>query len=143
LILVDDHYLLRALLGAAPPSIAHEPIVTTTSWWWRALSPLAAARGVPGVHSRLAAGLSQAEADALWQALCQVGQQGSLITMHELVSLGPAMAWLARVEGLNRLAAEAVAAAKDLQATIWVRTGNEGRLVELSERYGFDVIVAP
>jgi hypothetical protein len=52
------------------------------------------------------------------------------------------MAWLARHEGLNRLAAEAVAVAIDLGAAIYTRAGNEGRLPEIAARYGIDLHIA-
>ena len=141
MILVDDHLLLRVLVGVAPQDLTGESIATTTGWWWRALSPLATARSVGGQHSRFAEALSPPEAQALWETLCMVGRPGSLISMPELVELGPAMAWLARNDGLNRLTAEAIAVAMDRSATIWVRTGNEGRLVEMSTRYGIEVVV--
>lgn len=143
MILVDDHLLLRVLAGAAPPALANEPIATTSGWWWRALSPLAATRSVKGIHSRFAAALTEAEAGALWEALCVVGQPGSLVAIPELVELGPAMAWLARYEGLNRLAAEAVAAALDRSAAVWVHVGNDGQLTDMADRYGFDLVMAP
>lgn len=143
MILVDDHLLLRVLLGTAPPALAGERIATTTGWWWRALSPLAAPRAVAGAHTRTVARLTPVESEALWSTLCDVGQRGSLVAMPELVALGPAMAWLARHEGLNRLAAEALAAAMDSSAAIWVRAGNEGRLPDLSSRHGVEVVVVP
>lgn len=59
--------------------------------------------------------------------------------MPELVPLGPAMAFLARTENLNRLAAEATAAALDLGAPIRVTPGNGGVLLEVSGRLGIDV----
>jgi hypothetical protein len=142
-ILVDDHLLLRVLTGTAPPALRGEEIATTTGWWWRALSPIAVRRDIEGSHSRLVAGLGAAEAGALWAALCTVGQPGSLVTMPEVVGLAPAMAYLAREEGLNRLAAEVLAAAIDRSAAIWVRTGNEGRLAGVGDRYGVDVVVTP
>ena len=140
MILLDDHLLLRVLVGDAPDELEEqsiEGIATTTAWWWRAVSPLAAARATAGRHTRTAAALTPVESDALWEALCRVGQPGSLVTMPELVALGPAMAWLARTEGLNRLAAEVVAAAADRAADVWVRRGNEGRLGKMAGRYGF------
>jgi hypothetical protein len=142
-ILVDDHLLLRAVTGSAAEELASQHIATTTSWWWRAVAPIASPpRPGAGHHSRLAAALSQPEADAVWEALCRVGQADSRIHVPELVPLGPAMAWLARHEGLNRLAAEAVAAAMDLDAAIHVRAGNEGRLPDIAARYGLDIHVA-
>lgn len=140
MILLDDHLLLRVLVGGVPDELQErttEGIATTTAWWWRAVSPLATARATAGRHTRAVAALTPVESDALWEALCQVGQAGSLVTMPELVALGPAMAWLARTEGLNRLAAEVVAAAVDRTADVWVRRGNEGRLGEMAGRYGF------
>ncbi len=58
--------------------------------------------------------------------------------MPELVPLGPAMAWLARAEGLNRLASEALAAALDLGASIRLGPGNGGLLLEAAARVGVD-----
>lgn len=49
------------------------------------------------------------------------------------------MAWLARAEGLNRLAAEAMAVALDLEAPIRVGPGNGGVLLEVAVRLGVDV----
>jgi hypothetical protein len=142
-ILVDDHLLLRTLTGTAPTGLTGEHIGTTTGWWWRAVAPIAyPPRPGAGQHSRFFAGLSRPEADVLWEALCRVGQADSHIHVAELVPLGPAMAWLARHEGLNRLAAEAVAVAMDLGAAIYVRAGNEGRLPEITARYGIDLHIA-
>ena len=59
--------------------------------------------------------------------------------MPELVPLGPAMAFLARTENLNHLAAEATAAALDLGAPIRVAPGNGGVLLEVSGRLCIDV----
>lgn len=142
MILLDDHLLLRALVGSVPgvlEALPPDTIATTTAWWWRAASPLAAPRTAAGQHSRWAAGLTPGELDALWEALCHVGQPGSLVRMPELVPLGPAMAWLARREGLNRLAAEVVAVAVDRSATVVVRAGNEGRLGAMALLYGFEL----
>lgn len=139
--LLDDHLLLAVLVGAATGFPASGDLATTTAWWWRAMSPLAAARDTAGQHSQFAARLSSTEISALWDALCQVGQPGSLVAMPELVPLGPAMAWLARTEGLNRLMAEVVAAAVDRSAAVWVRAGNEGQLEKMGDRYGFEVHV--
>jgi hypothetical protein len=141
-IIVDDHLLLRVLTGTPPAPLAGEAVLTTTGWWWRALAPVAMPRPAAGQHSRFVAGLSHSEADSLWDALCQVGQPGSLIPVPELVPLGPAMAWLARHEGLDRLAAEAVAAAMDLGAGISVRRGNEGRLPDVAPRYDIELVIS-
>lgn len=136
--IVDDHLLLAALAGVAPTALRGEHLATTTAWWWRAVSPLAAPRAIAGRHSRWVASLPAAVTASLWDSLATVGQPASLIRMPELVPLGPAMAWLARTEQLNRLAAEALAAALDLEATIRVGQGNGGMLVEVAERLGVD-----
>lgn len=144
MILVDDHLLLRVLTGTPPPGLPAERVATTTAWWWRAVAPIAVPRTLgPGHHSRFVAGLTPAEADALWGALCQVGQAASLVHVPELVPLGPAMAWLARHEALNRLAAEAIAAAADLGAALYVRAGNEGRLPDVAARFRIECNVVP
>lgn len=128
-------------MGRASELIADEDVATTSGWWWRALSPVASPRSTAGQHSRATAGLTAAELDALFEGLQRIGQPGSAVTIPELRPLAPAMAWLARNEGLNRLAAEVVAAAVDRSASVWVKTGNEGRLREMADRYDFDLHV--
>lgn len=137
-VIVDDHLLLAVLAGVAPASLAGERLATTTAWWWRAVAPLAAPRVIAGRHSKWVASLPGPVGDALWDSLTTVGQPASLIRIPELVPLGPAMAWLARAEGLNRLAAEAMAVALDLEAPIRVGPGNGGALLEVAVRLGVD-----
>lgn len=138
MVIVDDQLLLASLAGVAPAALAGQRLGTTTAWWWRAVSPLAVPRATTGRHSTWVASLPEIVADALWESLSSVGQPGSRVGMSELVPLGPAMAWLARAEGLNRLAAEALAAALDLGASIRVGPGNGGLLLEAAVRFGVD-----
>ncbi len=140
-VIVDDHLLLRVLTDRSPDELRGSDLITTTAWWWRVVAPLARPRAVSARHRRYVAGLGGAAAEALWETMSHVGQPGSQVHVNELVPLGPAMAWLARHEGLNRLAAEAVAAARDTGAALRVSPGNAGTLSEVAKRYDIDFAV--
>ena len=137
--LVDDHLLLRGLVGHLPPGVVRGRTMTTTGWWWRAVAPLASPPSpVVGRHRSFAAALGVDSDGVLLDALAAVGQPGSTVAIHELVPLLPAMARLARDEHLNRLHAEAVVVALVHGARVRVRRGNAGRLPEVAERFDID-----
>ena len=125
-----------------PPELERDDLKTTTTWRWRVVNRLVnPPTPILGVHQAFVDRQGPDARSVILSALVRVGQPGARVGIHELVPLQPAMVWLAREHGLNRLQSEAVASAMSDGARICVRAGNEGRLPEVAAELGLDVVV--
>jgi hypothetical protein len=116
-VVVDDHLLLRILLGDEPPELRPTGAqVFTTGLWYHRLCRSMNDRRIAGVFSKALGGATPAVATAAVQAVTSLPAAIDLISLREL-------AWpMARLidDGirLNLMSLEALAAAEHLQAEL-------------------------
>lgn len=120
MVVIDDHLLLRALLGTFPDD--GERLATTTMWWWR-LSLAVRKEGPEGALSAPFHRLSPPARAALARTLDALPD---VVHVPDLRSLLPMVADVGHRYGLNLLAAEALSLAIKLDAAIHVAV--DGRL---------------
>lgn len=99
---IDDHLVRDVVLGR---SIGVDgPITTTTHWWWRLA--LAMRRGTGGSLSGPALALPPSDRAALVAAIDELGDVLDIVDTRVIL---PVAADIAAAQGVNLLAAEALA----------------------------------
>jgi hypothetical protein len=138
-VLVDDHLLLRVLLGDEPRSLRPEraAIATTGLWYHRLCRALADHAVVGSMSSRLGA-VDDAVAGAVLRAVVALPETIELVSLR---TLGWPMGELVRGGAhLNLLSLEALAAAKHLDADVCLAAVDDNKpLQAVAAR--FDVVV--
>jgi hypothetical protein len=122
-ILVDDHLLLRILVGDTPIEIPHGSAVATTGLWYHRLCRALSDDAVVGSMSRRLGAVDETIAVDVLGAVVALPDTIELISLR---TLGWPMADL--VHGgarLNLLALEALAAARHLDADIYLAAADD------------------
>lgn len=115
-VVLDDH-LLRDLLAGSDVVPGGE-VATTNLWYVRLCRSVVAARG-----SALTGRWTASQRQVLGRVLVTLPDDVTVVPMRELAWR---MALLADAHGLSSLGAEAVAAAQQLGAALWVWAGDDG-----------------
>jgi hypothetical protein len=132
MVVIDDHLVLRALVGTLPDEIDSDALATTTTWWWRLA--LASRREAPaGALSGPFARLDPLARAAVTRTLDGLPE---VMVVPDLRRLLPLVADVGHHYGLNLLAAEALALAIHLDAPLRVAT--DGRLGIAARAAGID-----
>ena len=135
-ILVDDHLLLQLLLGREPAELrpAGSTVATTGLWYHRLCRALSSAT-VTGSMSRQLGQVDPALAAAAVHAVVEMPEAIDLVSLR---SLGWPMAMLlSGGERLNLLSLEALAAAIELGADIYLAQSDDNApLREAATRHG-------
>jgi hypothetical protein len=131
-ILVDDHLLLRILLGDQPISFSVDSSVATTGLWYHRLCRAVSDDAVVGSMSKRLGEVDHAVAAAV------VGAVAELPATIELVSLRT-LAWpMAELvhagARLNLLALEALAVARHLSADIYLAAADDNAPLRAAAR---------
>lgn len=115
--LIDDHLLLRILLGEEPPDLRSAgTVIATTGLWYHRLCRALAAQDVVGSMSRR---LGAIDDDVATGVLASVIELPETVELVSLRALGWPMAEFLHAGGrLNLLSLEALAAARHLSAEI-------------------------
>lgn len=137
--LVDDRYLSDALRSTAVPRLEGRDLFTTGYWYVRLCQAVLGGRGTSGVLSGPFASLPDGIRSRATAAVMQLPDAIGLVSLRELA---PLMGGLRRRHSLNVLGMEALAAAKYLDADVFLHTASpqlqtalayEGLLVQLAE----------
>ena len=143
MLVVDDALLLAVLGGTAPPeldeAVRRAEVYTTGSWYYR-LGRAVYDQRLTGVLSSALAALAPERQALVLAGLDELPPQIGLLSLRQLV---PLMRRLDTGRQLNLLTAEALAAARMLEAGI--RVTNESRLLhDACHTLGVDLqVVAP
>ena len=123
-VLVDDHILLRMLLGEEPGELRPRGgIVATTGLWYHRLCRALAGQAVVGSMSRRLGGVSP---EVAAEVIAAVIERPASIELVSLRTVGWPMGELVRDGArLNLLSLEALAAARFLDAEICCAQANE------------------
>lgn len=136
---VDDHLLLRVLLGDEPSDLrrAGGRLVTTGLWYHRLCRALGDTT-VVGSMSRVLGGVDDRAARTAVESVVDLPDWIELVSLR---ALGWPMADLvAHGAQVNLLSLEALAAARHLDAAICLATADENPpLVQAARAYGIDV----
>lgn len=117
-ILIDDHLLLRVLLGNEPLAVRAGDRVATTGLWYHRLCRALSNDAIAGSLSRQLGGVDEHVAASVIDAVTELPTHVDVLSLR---TLGWPMAQLvASGHRLNLLALEAIAAAKRLSAEIWL-----------------------
>lgn len=116
-VLVDDHILLRVLLGDEPSTLrSGQTELATTGLWYHRLCRALGNDTVVGALSRQLGGIDSAVAGEVARAVVELPEHISLISLRTLAwPMGQLIAGGTR---LNLLSLEALAAAQHLDAEI-------------------------
>jgi hypothetical protein len=118
-ILVDDHLLLRVLLGAEPPEYGRESgTIATTGLWYHRLCRALADRTVVGTMSRSLGAVGEPMSSAAIGAIVRLPESIQLVSLRSLA--WPMAKLLDSGSRLNLLSLEALAAAQHLGAGIYL-----------------------
>jgi hypothetical protein len=124
--LVDDHLLLRVLLGEEPADLRPDgAALATTGLWYHRLCRALTDRTVVGTMSRTLGDIGDRTASATIDAIIELPGSIELVSLR---SLGWPMAELL-VAGaqLNLMSLEVIAAAEHLDATICLAEADDNR----------------
>ncbi|WP_420445370.1 hypothetical protein [Candidatus Poriferisodalis sp.] len=123
-VLVDDHILLRMLLGEEPRDLRpRDGVVATTGLWYHRLCRALADQAVVGSMSRRLGGVSPEVAAEVIAAVLELPTSIELVSLR---AIGWPMGELVRDGArLNLLSLEALAAARFLDAEICYAQANE------------------
>lgn len=139
IVLVDDHILLRMLLGEEPRELRPDGgIVATTGLWYHRLCRALADQAVVGSMSRR---LGDVSPEVAADVIATVIELPSSIELVSLRALGWPMGELIR-DGtrLNLLSLEALAAARFLDAEICCAQANDNEpLMEAARTYAIPI----
>ncbi len=122
MVVIDDHLLLRALLGTVPLDEPGRMLATTTTWWWR----LSSAVRKEGPSRSLSTPFHGLGVEARGELLRTLDALPELLEVCDLRARLPLVADVAQLYRLNLLAAEALAMALLNDAEIHVAV--DGRL---------------
>jgi hypothetical protein len=114
--LVDDQ-LLGAVLRGEPPPEPSGTVFTTGYWYVRLCQAVLGAADRPGVLSGPFTALPPGDRERALQAVLELPAAIGLVSLREL---GPAIGSLRRRHQLNILSMEALAAARHLDATVYL-----------------------
>ncbi|MHB1533114.1 MAG: hypothetical protein ACYC1D_00585 [Acidimicrobiales bacterium] len=137
--LVDDRYLSEVLRDTEVPQLEGRDLFTTGYWYVRLCQAVLAGRTTSGVLSGPFASLPEGLRSRATAAVMQLPGPIGLVSLRELA---PLMGRLRRDHSLNVLGMEALAAAKYLDADVFLRTAtprlqaalaHEGLSVQLDE----------
>jgi hypothetical protein len=134
-LLVDDDILLRILLGRKPTELDADGDLFTTGLWYHRLSRAVARPAHRGAFTRRIDGATPETASLAIRSIIELPASIGLISLRDL---GWPMATLV-AEGarLNLLSLEALSAARELDATIWLsRRGANPGLIDAAESIG-------
>lgn len=123
-VVVDDHLLLRVLLGEEPPALRPTGgrVVTTGLWYHRLCSALAVP-AVIGTLSRSLGSVSTDVATAALRAVTSLPETVGLVSLRELAwPMGALVGGGAR---LNLMSLEALAAAEIFDAELCLATSDD------------------
>lgn len=124
-ILLDDRLLIEELLGGLRPVGGSTAMATTTYWYYRACRAATARSG-----GHLSAPFDLVDPSTQRRAISSLLRLRPDIALPEPRATVPLMADLAvRHPRLNLLTLEAVAAAVDLRADVWLSPGSAGGLL--------------
>ncbi|MDE0318507.1 MAG: hypothetical protein OXH86_08095 [Acidimicrobiaceae bacterium] len=138
-VLVDDHILLKLLLGEEPRELRPRGgIVATTGLWYHRLCRALADQAVVGSMSRRLGDVSPAAAADVVAAVIELPMSIELVSLR---TLGWPMGELIRDGArLNLLSLEALAAARFLDAEICCAQANENEpLMEAARKHAISV----
>lgn len=139
IVLVDDHLLLRVLLGDEPPDLRPPgTAIATTGLWYHRLCRALRGHDVVGSMSRRLGAVGD---DVAARVLASVIELPETVELVSLRTLGWGMAEL--IHGgarLNLLSLEALTAARDLSAEILLAEEDDNDPLRASAAY-FDVNV--
>ena len=133
---VDDRILAGLLRGDDPPRPG-EPVYTTGCWYVRLCQAVLGASERTGVLSRVFADQAPVLRDRAVARLLELPEEIGLVSLR---SLGPVIGRLRHRHGLNLLSIEALAAAEQLRADVFLASPSprlasalraEGRHVEV------------
>ena len=116
-VLVDDHILLRVLLGDEPPTLrSGQTELATTGLWYHRLCRALSNDTVVGALSRQLGGVDSAVAGEVARAVVELPDHISLLSLRTLA--WPMGQLITHGTRLNLLSLEALAAAQHLDAEI-------------------------
>ena len=123
-VVIDDHLLLRVLLGDEPPALRpHGGRLVTTGFWYHRLSRALAVPAVIGSMSRSLGHVSADVAAAALRAVTSLPETVGLVSLRELAwPIGLLLGGGAR---LNLLSLEALAVAELLDAELCLATSGD------------------
>jgi hypothetical protein len=125
-LLIDDHLLLRVLLGDEPKTLRRGPAaIATTGLWYHRLCRALAGPAVVGAFSSRLGGVDDATAEQVLAAVVELPESVELLSLRELAwPMGELVQGGAR---LNLLALEALAAARHSSAEICLARADDNR----------------
>ena len=138
-VVVDDHLLLRVLLGAEPAGLRRrDGLLVTTGLWYHRLCRALADSTVTGVLSRSLGGVDDETAAATVRSVVELPESIELLSLRELA--GPMAELVATGVRGNLLTLEALAAARALDATLCLAEADSNPpLVDAAEATGVRV----
>ncbi|MDZ4827737.1 MAG: hypothetical protein SGJ13_14930 [Actinomycetota bacterium] len=138
-VVVDDHLLLRVLLGDEPPALRqHGGQLSTTGLWYHRLCRALADTTVVGTMSRSLGNIDDQAAARVIGAVTMLPDTIGLASLRTLA--WPMAALIEAGARLNLMSLEALAAARHLDATICLAEADDNRpLVEVAGHH--DVVV--
>jgi hypothetical protein len=114
--LVDDQLLSTLLRGGVPPK-RREPVFTTGCWYVRLCQAVLGAADRPGVLSSPFSALPDDTRERVLSRLLELPDAIGLVSLREL---GPLIGQLRQRHDLNLLGMEALAAAVNLRADVYL-----------------------
>jgi len=137
--LVDDHLLVRLLLGDEPTDLrSPDTEIATTGLWYHRLCRALADQSVVGSMSRRLGAVDDNVAAGVLASVVELPESIQLISLR---TLGWPMAELVHAGArLNLLSLEALAAARHLPAEIWLAEHDDnGSLRAAASRFGVTI----
>lgn len=123
-VIVDDHLLLRILLGEEPPDLRQPGArVFTTGLWYHRLCRAISSRTVAGAMSRMLGSADEVVAAAAVRAIASLPQTISLLSMRDVAM--PMAQLVDQGVRLNLMSLEALAAADRLGAELCLAAADE------------------
>jgi hypothetical protein len=123
-VVVDDHILLRVLLGDEPPDLREGGgRVVTTGLWYHRLCRAVAVPAVVGALSRALGGVAPEAGAAALRAVTSLPEAVTLVSMRELA--WPMSLLFSAGVRLNLMSLEALAAAEHLDAHLCLATTDD------------------
>lgn len=117
-VVVDDHLLVQILVGEEPPDLPSGAAIFTTGLWYHRLCRAACSGTVVGALSRALGPVDTATGAGVASTIIELPDAVGLRSMRDLA--WPMARLLRDGHRLNLLSLEALAAAEQLQAEIWL-----------------------
>jgi hypothetical protein len=128
--LIDDQLLSAVLRHKTPPALRRRQLYTTGYWFVRLCQAALGTPSQPGVLSTPFAALPAPLRDRAMTALMELPESIGLVSLRQLA---PAISTLRQHHQLNILAIEALAAAKHLDADVFLSTNSPRLETSLAE----------